>query len=247
VAYWKAGQLARAIPLHEHEFKVTRIKLGDDHPNTLISMNNLANVYHAAGQIDRAIPLHEQTLEWFRNTQGPDSLKTLIAMHNLATAYRDAGRHSEALPLFDRTLERSRAKYGDDHPLTLESMSNLARACLADKPDRAESLLREYLADRERKNPDDWRVFETRSLLGASLFFQKKYAEAESHLVHGYDGMKAREAKISARNSNAVVEAGARVVALYEASGRQEKAKQWRRRLGDRWLDLGFPADPFTR
>ena len=36
--------------------------LGEDHPDTLTSRNNLAGAYQAVGDLDRAIPLYEQTL-----------------------------------------------------------------------------------------------------------------------------------------------------------------------------------------
>ncbi len=62
----------------------------------------------------------------------------------------------------------------------------------------AEPVLRECLAIREKAQPDEWSTFNTRSLLGDSLLGQKKYAEAEPLIVSGYEGMKAREAKIPA-------------------------------------------------
>ena len=60
----------------------------------------------------------------------------------------------------------------------------------------AEPLIRECLAIHEAKLPDDWMAFNDRSVLGASLLGQRKYAEAESFLTQGYDGLKAREVKI---------------------------------------------------
>ena len=36
--------------------------LGEDHPDTLTSRNNLADAYQAAGDLGRAIPLFEQAL-----------------------------------------------------------------------------------------------------------------------------------------------------------------------------------------
>ncbi|CAM5473626.1 Tetratricopeptide (TPR) repeat protein OS=Streptomyces griseomycini OX=66895 GN=FHS37_007764 PE=4 SV=1 [Streptomyces griseomycini] len=36
--------------------------LGEDHPDTLASRNNLAGAYESAGDLTRAIPLYERTL-----------------------------------------------------------------------------------------------------------------------------------------------------------------------------------------
>ena len=107
----------------------------------------------------------------------------------------------------------------------------------------AESLLREGLAIRDRKRPDDWSRFETRSLLGVSLMGRKNYAEAEPLILSGYEGMKARESRIPAPSKIRLTEAGRRVVRLYEAWGKPDRAAAWRARVG--CLDL--PADVFSR
>ena len=41
VAYQAAGKLDLALPLFEETLKLTKAKLGPDHPDTLRSMNNL--------------------------------------------------------------------------------------------------------------------------------------------------------------------------------------------------------------
>ena len=91
--------------------------------------------------------------------------------------------------------------------------------------------MRQALAVLDKKSPDDWQNFETRSLVGASLLGQKKYAEAEPFLLHGYEGMKAREAKIPARSRRRLLEAGKRIVTLYNAWGKPDKAEEWRKKL----------------
>ncbi len=95
----------------------------------------------------------------------------------------------------------------------------------------AEPILCEYLAIRQKDQPDVWSTFNTRRQLGGSLLGQKKYAEAEPLLIVDYEGMKAREAKIPAQDKARLPEAGARIVKLYEAWGQPEKAAEWRRKL----------------
>ena len=110
-------------------------------------------------------------------------------------------------------------------------MNNLARAYLALRRPEAEPLLRQALAIRQAKLPDDWVTFDTRSLLGGLLLDRKNFAEAEPLLVSGYEGLQAREARIPARYKKRLAEAGARVVALYAAWGQNDKAEKWRARL----------------
>ena len=183
-------------------------------------MNNLALAYRDTGRLKEALTLYEETLKRTKAKLGPDHPLTLQVMKNLAAAYQAAGRLPEALPLFEAALKGRQAKLGPDHPDTLALMTQLARAYLVDKPAQAETLLRQALAILDKKSPDGWQSFEARSLLGASLLGQKKYAEAEPFLLQGYDGMKAREAKIPAPSRRRLPEAGKRIVTLYNAWGK---------------------------
>jgi serine/threonine protein kinase len=231
LAYQDSGRVGDAVPLFEKTFKGFESRLGADHPSTLQLMHNVADVYQDAGRLAEAVGLYEQTLKMRRAKLGADHPGTLQTMNNLALAYAAAGRQADALPLLEDTLARQRVKAGPEHPRTLRSMSNLARAYLPARPAAAEALLRECLAVRDKKSPDDWDTFDTRGLLGASLSAQKKYAEAEPLLLRSYDGLKARAATIPAPYRKRIAEAGRRVVELYEAWGKNDQAVMWRQRL----------------
>jgi hypothetical protein len=60
--------------------------LGQDHPDTLASGNNLAYVYLAAGDLGRAIPLYEQTLAASERVLGPTHPTTGLVRGNLDRA-----------------------------------------------------------------------------------------------------------------------------------------------------------------
>lgn len=77
----------------------------------------------------------------------------------------------------------------------------------------------------------DWRTFNARSLLGATLLAQKKYGEAESFLLSGYAGMKEREEKIPVSGKVRLKEGLKQVVQLYELTGRPALAKEWSQKL----------------
>jgi tetratricopeptide (TPR) repeat protein len=141
-----------ALSLLEESLKVTKAKLGPDHPNTLISMNNLATGYRAAGKLSLALPLYKETLQLMKAKLGPDHPNTLTSMSNLAAGYLSAGKVSLALPLLEETLKLSKAKVGPDHPDTLSTMSNLAEGYgAAGKPDLALPLFQELLKLRQAK------------------------------------------------------------------------------------------------
>jgi lipopolysaccharide biosynthesis regulator YciM len=112
------------------------------------------------------------------------------------------------------------------------SRNNLSRAYAAvGLFAKAEPILRECLTIREKIQPDDWWTFQTRSQLGGSLLGQKKFAEAEPLILQSYEGLKAREAKIPVLNKKYLSEAAERVVNLYEAWGKPDKAAAWRKKV----------------
>jgi hypothetical protein len=82
------------------------------------------------------------------------------------------------------------------------------------------------------------------SQLGRALLGQGKYAEAEPLIVQGFEGMKVRAATIPAPVKSACLsEAAGRVVQLYEAWGKPERARAWAEKLGL----ANLPGDIFTR
>ena len=229
-AYADAGRFADAVTLDEEALERLRAKVGPDHMHTLIALNNLANAYRGAGRPAEALPRLEEALARLRKTVGPNHPTTMLAMSNLALAYTDAGRVADAIPLHEEALELSVAQLRAEHPDTLFAMNCLARACLDVKPAETESLSRRLMAIRDKTNPDDWSAFDVRSLLGASLLRQKKYAEAEPLLLEGYAGLEARATKIPIPSRKRVTEALDRIVELYDAWGKKGKALEWRKK-----------------
>ena len=67
--------------------------------------------------------------------------------------------------------------------------------------------------------------------LGAALLGQKKYSEAEPLLLAGYQGMKEREATMPQPSKVRLIASLKWVVQLYEATGNEDKAKEWREKL----------------
>src|SRR5262249_8309702 len=89
--YYGLGLIPETVTTQEKPCALGRKELGEDHPDTLSSMDNLAVAYHHAGQFDRAITLHEQALRARRAKLGDDHPDTLISMNDLAETYSSAG------------------------------------------------------------------------------------------------------------------------------------------------------------
>ena len=95
-------------------------------------------------------------------------------------------------------LQGLRSRGPGDHPQIGDALASLTLTLLAaEKFAEAEVAARECLDLREKKRPDDWQTFNTRSMLGGSLLGQKKYVEAEPLLLAAYAGMKQHEDKLA--------------------------------------------------
>ena len=151
-AYVSAGRITEAIALFEQVLPDSIRVLGEDHPDTLTSRNNLAGAYLSAGRITEAIALFEQVLPDRIRVLGEDHPDTLTSRNNLAGAYLSAGRITEAIALFEQVLPDRIRVLGEDHPDTLASRNNLAYAY------ESAGRLEEAIALYEQVLPDSIRV-----------------------------------------------------------------------------------------
>jgi hypothetical protein len=86
---WRRGLFRQALTLDQQILSYRRRLLGEDHPTTLRSMNNLAATLRDLGDLDGARQLHEQTLAGYRRVLGEDHPDTLTSMNNLAELRRE--------------------------------------------------------------------------------------------------------------------------------------------------------------
>jgi tetratricopeptide (TPR) repeat protein len=234
LAYWTAGQRDKALPLFEQALERFQEKLGPDHPDTLTSLSNLAKAYEAAGQRDKVLGLFEQALAKRQAKLGANHSLTLRGTEALALLYLAAKQSAKAIPHFRDFLTAKRKLLGADDPRYAGELALVALNLLKHDARESETLLRECLAIRAKKQPDAWYTFDTQAMLGASLLGQKQYADAEPLLLKGYEGMKAREKAIPPQGQPRLTEALERLVELYERWERPEQAARWRKELAAR-------------
>jgi hypothetical protein len=120
------GLLSEAEAIGRSTLQLAGETLGDEHPDTLISMGNLAGTLGDLGDLAGARSLQEAVLEARRRILGDEHPDTLISMGNLAMTLGDLGELAGARSLQEAVLEAHRRILGDEHPDTLTSMNNLA-------------------------------------------------------------------------------------------------------------------------
>jgi uncharacterized protein involved in tolerance to divalent cations len=79
--------------------------LGEEHPDTLTSMSNLASTYWNQGKLNEAEGLQVMVMETSLRVLGEEHPDTLTIMSNLASTYRNQGKLNEAEGLEDMVME----------------------------------------------------------------------------------------------------------------------------------------------
>ncbi|KAJ7819764.1 hypothetical protein B0H14DRAFT_1352067 [Mycena olivaceomarginata] len=124
--YSDSGRFKDAEHLETTILEKQKTLLGADHPDTLLTMGNLASTYGQLGRYQEAERLQATVLEKRKTLLGADHPHILLAMANLASIYGQLGRYQEAELLEATVLEKRKTLLGADHPHTLRTMANLA-------------------------------------------------------------------------------------------------------------------------
>jgi tetratricopeptide (TPR) repeat protein len=148
---------------------------------------------------------------------------------NLGLVYLERGQLSLSEEYHRQALGLAVKRYGENNPELVEFIHSLGIVLTAEKKfTEAETSLRRALSLRLLQlAPDHFRVAMTNSALGDCLAEQKKFKDAEPLLIESY--LIIRKQFGNARETR---EAGLRLIALYESTGRTDKANAIKAELG---------------
>jgi len=200
-ADWRNGP--QAVQLAEQAAQRT------DRKNAVI-LDTLAAAYAEVGQFAQAVRTQKEALGLAHPISYTADFAARLKLYSAGKPYREFGSPTQAAASLANGVS-----YLLKHGQAVEAETP-ARVCLAIV---------------ERESPDDWETFNARSLMGGCLLGQRKYAEAEPLLLSGYEAMKAREDKMPEVGKPRIKEALTRLVQLYEAWGKPDKAAEWKQRL----------------
>ncbi|CAG9949993.1 unnamed protein product [Clonostachys rosea f. rosea IK726] len=121
------GRLGEAEKLQTKVLDLYKRVRGEEHPNTLRGMGNLALTISNLGRLGEAEKLQTKVLDLCKRFRGEEHPETLIGMNNLAQTIRDLGRLGEAEKLQTKVLDLCKRFRGEEHSETLRAMGNLAQ------------------------------------------------------------------------------------------------------------------------
>ncbi|WP_376696129.1 tetratricopeptide repeat protein [Wenzhouxiangella sp. EGI_FJ10305] len=168
---------------------IRREWLGNEHPDTLDSVNRMGRQLAAEGKREASLAYYREAMTGFEALHGPQHPATLTALANAGTALEAMGRYIEAEPYFREALQGRRAVLGEDHPDTLISVSNMAGLLgRLDRPDEALPLYREALGKRRQALGDDHPdTLRSINNLGVFLAEEERFDEAEPYYLEALE------------------------------------------------------------
>jgi serine/threonine protein kinase/Tfp pilus assembly protein PilF len=180
-AYRIIGEYTAGRSMLERSMTLRREHLGNDHPDTLASINQFGLLLMESGKPAEAEPLMREALEARRRLFGEDSLETIQSSDSLASITWLKGDPKGAEAGLMAGLERRRKLRGENDPQFLASMLNIGALQYAlGNPERSQQYLQQGL-DGLRKvlGTDDPLTLRAMRSLGLVLKDMNKLEEAE--------------------------------------------------------------------
>jgi len=216
------GDWAGAEPLHREALEIVRAVTGPEHPDVASGLTTLGGVLEAKGDLAGAEQLYREGLDMRVRLLGTDHPDTTRSRYALAGLLRAKGDAEGALRECRRVLALRGRVLPDSHPVVAAILQIMGLALVdLGRPREAEPLLRESLGlRRQALPPGHWLVASSESVLGSCLTAEGRYREAEALLLRAQAALESS----GGQGYDAKVEARRRLVALYEAWGRPDRA-----------------------
>jgi serine/threonine protein kinase/Tfp pilus assembly protein PilF len=217
------GHYEQAQPLLEKARQTREDRLGADHPDTLDTKNNLAELYYDQGKYERAEAIRQEVLRALTAKHGTDHHDVLVTKANLAALCQAQGKYNQAETLYQEALQALTAKLGADHPDILAGKKNLATLYFDQgRYDQAETLLSEvvrgFTAKLGADHPD---TLHAKNSLALVCQARKEYDRAEALFQEVLRGVTA---KLGADHPDTLVTKN-NLAGLYQAQGKYDRAE----------------------
>ncbi len=116
----------KALIWAQRKYDLLCNSLGEEHPDTLSALNNLAITYSYLDEYKKALEINEKVYTILCQILGEEHPETLNSLHNLASTYGNLGEHKKALEMNEKVYTVRSRILGEEHPDTLMSLSWLA-------------------------------------------------------------------------------------------------------------------------
>jgi serine/threonine protein kinase len=215
------AKFPEAESLQREALSIDRSALGENHPTVLGIMNGLGFIQMVGRNFPQAIATFRETLaKAHANTENEDSIGVIVRL-NLARALLSARQVPEAIPVLQEAYDVAVRRLGKNDWTVANIMKSQCEALLMQGNLRAaEAKVREAIPIfLEKQGERGYTYLGAEAELGTVLVQEKRFAEAEPLLLTFYKLATEREKP----------DAADRLVILYEAWGKLDKANVYRK------------------
>jgi serine/threonine protein kinase len=238
-AYQEAGESEQVIHLLEQARSCSGESGGRHHPEFVRTLKIVGNTYCEVGKEKAGIRLLQHALA---HTAALECLGVTDRISiTLGAAYQDTDNLEQA-ELHFRQAVRDRVRNGDEaSSQAVGAWKSLGRILLAQqKFIEAEETLRHCLAMRQSGSDDDWRLYETHSLIGCALTGQSRtlmatdrmaairsLTDAQEFLLVGFFGMQKHLTSLPSRAWQQYLATCDTLVELYQLWDKPSEVERW--------------------
>ena len=198
---------------------------GSSHPYLATHLENLGYVYDQAGFGDSARIMVKQVLAMRRAVLADDNPAIGRTLFNLASLEHDAGSYRAAEPHYEEALLRMRRAYGPEHPDVVYATGWLGRnQFYLGQRAEAERNIRWVMSVTDPNAVSAKDTVRFGRFLVTMLVDQRRWKDAEPLALRIF------AIQDSSQDTLARVTAG-QLAAIYDATGRKERAEQYRGRV----------------
>ncbi len=217
------GRPAEAIPYLRETLAAQEKALGEGHSKTLITLGNLAQALTSTGSFEEAEALAREDLRRAIQAYGDRSRSVFFARHSLAWIVGQSGDTERSIPIFAENLALSRDLLTFDDNGARSAWTALIGALLeAGAYAACLDTTRSFIGLAARNGVTDGRhLMLAHRTAAQALVALKRYDDAEREL----------DLALAGADSTDRHELAEAFVELYEATGREDAAREWRRHL----------------
>ncbi len=228
---FELGYYEETEQLYRQALAIHLAYYGPDHYDTASNLMLIGQVLTYQERYDEALPLLERALAVRERIYGPEHPRVATTLNGLGRVAQAGGDLARAESLFVRVIDIYRTALGEEHYWVGIAQSNLASVYLdGEQYDRAEQRLREAVERfTEALSADHIQTAVGQVKLGRVLALQGRHAEAEAHLLAGYEVLS-KQTNPSSEQLRRVRE---ELVAVYEALDEPERAAAFRAGLAE--------------
>jgi serine/threonine-protein kinase len=222
------GNYGAAEAYYREALSIVEHWYGPDHPETAANLTALAQVLTSEKRNNDAQALLERALIIEQHQSGPIRATAGTTLNQLGILTFQQKNYDAAKSYFNQAIDTWRQYYGDQHPFIANAISNLGSVCQQQKDYAcAEKMYREAVRRFDETSAGSVNDAIAHVKLGRTLLSEKKFKEAETHSLGGYNYLAKNVAPSNVYLNNARKD----LAAIYDGLHQQDAAARFRAEL----------------